>query len=221
MIVFGLGDSNYEHFNKFATDFERTIKGLKADLLMATEFTDASKNRTIEDFLLWSQRALSAIKKSVSLLSPSDYSKYKHTLETANFRVSLVRNSKKSSCDNVSFWTMKYKACQKARVVSVKEIRQVETLADKTLLVQFEFEDKNQSFNLADNFAFYPKNSSAQVDKTLAFFRVDRQSRVAFEKRSHASDKKPFPFPDNVKVETLLKNYLDLHGPVTFANQQN
>lgn len=218
MIVFGLGDSNYEHFNKFSIDFERKARELKANILIPTELTDASKNRTIEDFLVWSQRSIPVIKRSVVPLSASEYKKYKHTLETVNFQLSIVRNNKKSSCDNVSFWTTKYKACQKAKVVSIKEIRQVETLTDKTLLVQLKFEDSNQSFKLADNFAFYPKNSIAQINKTLSHFQVDAQSRIAFGKQT---TKKQFPFPDNVKVKTLLKNYLDLHGPVTYYNKQS
>lgn len=171
--------------------------------------------------MVWAQKTLPLLNWQLPVLVGRQRHQFLKTCESKAFSVAIGSSPIPLNSKHESFRSKNYKSAFGGRIVSVKDIRKIDSPIEKTLLVQIELDDPAATFSLADNMAFFPKNTKPRVQKVVRYFELDPHSFVNLVCQENKEAEIVTPFPSGLRVKELLRNHLDLHAPVTFAHQKS
>ena len=170
--------------------------------------------------MVWSQKVIPVLGQTLPVLTGRHRQNFLNSCENKAYKIEIAASGRQINPKHDSYRTKNYQTGLTGRIVSVKDIRKTESAIEKTLLIQVDLDESAGSFSLADNIAFFPKNSKSKVHRVVKYFEVDPNSYVNVSCQDTKEAEVVAPFPSAVKIKSLLRSHLDLHAPVTFANQQ-
>lgn len=224
--VFGLGNKQYEHYNKMGKLTNSLIEALGAKRVF--EYGEGDDDCSLEeDFEAWRDK-----------LFPSLLAKY-HP-EHKNQSIDMVNAT---TPEVAPFVTLTYECvpCQQGVAVipdhhhmntSTKhfftapdvpvtvnrELRQNDE-SGSTVHVEFNIDKSSVTYFTADNLAILPENSEESVEKFARRFGYDLNQYIKIESVEQNGDvdgstqeELKYPFPTPCTIRTILKHYLDILG---------
>ena len=238
--VFGLGNTQYDHYNKMGIDADAMLATLGAKRLMEIGLGD--DNSTLEeDFDQWKQKFMASLmvkyhphaadmgftqEKLAALLGGEGggtaESELKlpgkvHCSYSAMFLEGAAASAQPNlNPDNLNTSTKHFFTAPEARVVVSRELRSVpkgKKAADigSTRHIEVDLDSTGLEYDTADNLAILPHNGSNVVDAVASALGYDLDA--VFELRALEGESAPKAcFPTPCSVRQLLTHYLDLKG---------
>lgn len=182
--------------------------------------TDASHGKTLEDFVVWTNKMIPQILNLIPVLTGSEHFEFVKQIENQKYKIQINKSKGQSKDYPESFRTNAYKIAFKGKLTSIKELRKTPDETEKTFLVNIRLEQNSSPFNLVDNIGIFPQNSENNVEKTIDHFQLNGNHYVSFKTEKN-QEKIVFPFPDNLRIEKILRNHIDLHSMATFLKKKN
>lgn len=218
--VFGLGNSQYENFNKMGREFNQKLADLGAERVF--DYGEGDDDATLEDdFENWKVKAIPALTKRYrpsSSIPPnvddtSDSAKAPLTYEVE--KCNPVNHPKELPQSLIST-TSKY--FFSSHYVTVTKNREMRTPADggHTVHMEFDLTDSNVKYFTADNLAVIPDNlesSVHQFSQTCGGFDLDQYVSIIPVSLPEGDEEViPFkhPFPNPCSLREIFTLYLDI-----------
>jgi NADPH-ferrihemoprotein reductase len=215
--VFGLGNSQYENFNKMGREFNEKLSELGAERVF--DYGEGDDDATLEDdFENWKGLVMPALAKryrpssSIPVVMSETISERCHLTYEVEKCVP-VSHPKAPSSNLISTTSKYFFSCHPVIVTKNKEMR---TPADGGHTVHMEFDLTNTSvkYYTADNLAVIPDNSEAAVNQfatTCGGF--DLSQFISIVRAPEADEEAiPFkhPFPNPCSLRDVFTLYLDI-----------
>jgi NADPH-ferrihemoprotein reductase len=215
--VFGLGNSQYENYNKMGRDFNEKLALLGAERVF--DYGEGDDDATLEDdFENWKGIVMPALAKryrpssSIPIALDDAISEKVHL--TYDVRTSKPVSSPKIPSSNLISTTSKYFfSCHPVTVTKNKEMR---TPADggHTVHMEFDLTNTGVKYFTADNLAVVPNNNETVVNQfasTCGGFDLDQY--ISIVPAAEAKEESiPFkhPFPNPCSLRDVFTLYLDI-----------
>lgn len=109
----------------------------------------------------------------------------------------------------------KYVAAKKAKVVEIKELRQMPTEDLSTLQIELQL-PPGETYQTAENMVVFPVNTPKAVEKMLAYLQKTGSERVSLNPKMSPEEHKKaaLSFPPNKSLRSILKKFIDIKAPV-------
>lgn len=207
-IVFGLGNTTYEHFNAVARKVSSRLVELGSKMVGDLGLGDDSKSLE-DDFLSWKENIFAklceewGLEESTDSVLPSRVYKYA-LFEDSNCVVykGEISTSKKKSYDSKH----PYYAAVKSREILTQDKEKV------IYKVEFDLADSGIQYKPGDHLAVFPKNDPVHVRELCQVLGLNPTSIFSMTAIDPtASRRNPFPCP--CSFETALSHYLDIETP--------
>jgi NADPH-ferrihemoprotein reductase len=133
--------------------------------------------------------------------------------------VELTHDLLKDPMVDYEFITKQWLSGVEVPVTTIKELRQTNEFGS-TLHLELDLTNTNLTYMAAANCLIFPENDHGQVKELADFLGVDLNAIFSLksaeqQRRTGTPNRKPkFPFPSPIKVETALKHFCDLNGPL-------
>lgn len=210
--VFGLGNKDYESYNKMGRDVDAMLAKLGG--IRVFEYGEGDDSGTLEeDFEKWRAMLWPAITQQFNPNAQSS------AVEEANEKVNLKFRcvSSKSSkakmppVNQIQNSTKFFFSAPSVRLTTCAELRS-DAASGSTVHIEVDIKGTGLSYQTADNLAVLHENTSEVVEQfalTCGGFNLDEC--VALEPSEDADDFK-HPFPSPCSVRHLLTHYVDLQA---------
>lgn len=231
--VFGLGNNTYEFFNRMGRRTEEFLRTHGAKCIYDYGEGSDHDNKVEEYFDEWRKNLASKLYEVLpecTLEEVQKEKKYDYSVKTttSNFLVTdLGHETKEPVWDGVSnvpvdsnvvyeFQTEKLLSAFKVKAMDSKELRQKPNDFESTIHFELDLEEAKSKiyYETACDIDIYPENTEALVKEAAEYLGLDLQSIVKIEENPGAklkNAKRPFPSP--IRVDTLLRKFVDLSGP--------
>lgn len=213
--AFGLGNSKYQHFNKFVNEVDESLETAGAQRVGFVGRADEAL-RCDTSWADWKQEILariaSAFGKSELLTGTDQYQ--------ADFKLVDRPSSSIASARSVFG--------EDPRKGSSAVVREARILSQQThssslhtprdyLHIELEVSSGALNYQTGDHIAIWPINNDREIDTMCRSFGWDKPVRQASIDVSpnEEDDEVSLPVPTPTTRETLLKYYLDIAGPVS------
>lgn len=204
--VFGLGNRQYEHFNKVAVQIDEALEKYGGERLVQVGLGD--DNDCIEDdFAAWKLKLWPALDEILGTGQTTPTATY--TAAVAEYR--LVTYEAGTEVHEESYEARKNgqgvfdvsHPC-KAEVAVVKELHTA--LSDRSC-THFEFDIANTgiTYETGDHVGVFVENSSEDVEEAARLLGVDRDMIFSLHVDAKAASNLPQPFPGPLTVDTALR----------------
>jgi len=229
--VFGLGNTQYEHYNSMGKLVNSRLTELGGELIHPYGEGDDDKDLE-EDFGEWRQGLVDAFRLAAGLeMEAGNGSAHNPQEMKSNFDFNAVfvpqpQNEShrkhggrvagsKDSFHEADLSSRHFFQSVKSKIVDHRELRQ-KTLENgglgSTVHVEFDLEGTGLSYRTADNLTVCPANDAKQVRETVRYLRLDAKQWFVLE--SNTAGTKPL-FPTPCTIETALTYFTDLNGAPT------
>ncbi|CAH0045285.1 unnamed protein product [Clonostachys solani] len=208
--AFGLGNSNYQHYNRVVDVVATAIDGLGARALMPLTKADDADGNTEEQFLAWKESVLRLLQKKLDLAEREPFYEPKLQVEEdesldiidLHSGEPMSRDDSKSSSAVVS-----------APVSGARDLFQNSSRNCVHLDVDLSAHT-TISYKTGDHIAVWPVNPAEEVDILLGQLGLRDRCRIPISIKSLDSTKK-IPVPTPTSTEVLLKHYLEISAAVS------
>lgn len=109
----------------------------------------------------------------------------------------------------------KFAAAKKAKVIEIKEMRQVSTDDLSTLQIQLQL-PAGETYETAQNMVIFPRNTQNMVDKMLVYLEKSGAELVCLNPKVTPEELKKtvLSFPANTPLRSILAKFIDIKAPV-------
>lgn len=220
--VFGLGNRQYEHFNKVAKKIDTAFAKHGAKRIVEVGLGD--DDQSIEDdFAAWKEKLWPEL--DVLLKDPEDSQattpKTAYLAAVAEYRTVIYEPGTKLHVEEYSgkkIGQAAYDAVHpcKAEVAFVKELHSPESGRSCTHL-EFDIANTGLSYETGDHVGVYVENSRDDVEEAAKYLGMPLDTifslHVDAEEGQLLAGSLPPPFPGPLLLETALRRYTDLLNP--------
>lgn len=215
-VVFGLGNSTYEHFNSVGKTLDSTLEKLGATRVGPYGQGDDGLGTMEEDYLAWKDDMFPVLKAAKNLTEHEAV--YEPSIEIIDITELTHENEEvylgevnKAHLDKSPVAPYNATNPHLARVVEARELFQSESRN----CVHLELEvDPEVKYTTGDHLAFWPQNSNQEVERFLTILSLaDKSHDVIDVKTLDPTAKVPFPVPTT--YDTVVRYYLEINGAVS------
>ncbi|KAG4305544.1 hypothetical protein PORY_001100 [Pneumocystis oryctolagi] len=215
-IIFGLGNSTYEHYNHMARTLDILLIKLGANKISKRGEGDDGNNTMEEDFLAWKDKMWADVAKKMNL-------KEKEVLYIPEFEI--IENLELSSIsDTVFLGELNRKHLKKITkpfnshnpfIAPIIKSRELFFSKERNCLhIEFDIEGSDMKYQTGDHLAIWPSNPNQEVDRLLATLDlIHKRDTVVFIKNTDTTAKIPVPQPST--YDSIIRYYLEICGPVS------
>ncbi|KAL4472596.1 hypothetical protein ABPG74_018545 [Tetrahymena malaccensis] len=220
--VFGLGNTQYEHYNAMGRQTNQHFERLGAKRVY--KYGEGDDNSSLEDdFNEWKENLWTELKK---IITPIDLSKQNdqnaashHNKKKSGTAFKLVPteaaeinfDNAKNDGKKYEFLTDGYIHGTVANVKSIKELRQNNN-DGSTLHMEIDLKNTNLKYKTAMNIEIFAENDPALVEKVGAHLNLDLNQRVELVVDEEFIEKFKYPFPSPISVRSILSKFCDFQG---------
>ncbi|KAH6662720.1 putative NADPH-cytochrome P450 reductase [Halenospora varia] len=211
---FGLGNSNYNAYNRVIDVVAEAFDKLGAQSLLSVGKADDLRGSTVEDFLSW-QDALFGALTTILHYRQQDFG-YQPTLSTVyDESMDIIdlhlgepiepRQGKKGDPER-----------SKIHLLPLKESRELFSNSERSCLhLEFDLSHHAQlKYKTGDHLAVWPQNPEEAVERLLDVLGVQSQRNLPLS-ISIAEPGTELKFPTPTTLNALFKHYLDICGPIS------
>lgn len=217
--VFGLGNTQYEHYNEMGRVVDKLMEKHGAHRVF--NYGEGDDDATLdEDFDEWKEPLWKALRKQFitgesdneepsaeagdAKLSPPEY-EYSCTEIRASEaeKMLLTTTDVRMKASTKHFFTAK-----RAKVVVNRELRP-STVGGSTVHVELDLRDTGVTYQTADNLAVLPENETSVVERLATRFGYDLDQWVSIEAVDPAGE---LPFPSPCTIGDVLTRYLAINS---------
>ena len=169
-VVFGLGDSDYEHFNAMGKFFQKNLKAIGGKSVFEYGENDAQDPDMEQAFMNWKKNLWASVFEHYMALggTPVEKSKDEGSKKRGGPKLEVVemREGTKLSFPEKIKYDIITTNHLKAKDVPIKSIRELKQTNEygSTLEVIFDLEGTGVSYVTAQNMGVFPPNSEKDVD---------------------------------------------------------
>lgn len=208
----GLGNSNYEHYNRVVDVVDKCLQNAGATRLAAVGRADDAAGKTEEHFCGWKEDFFDhllnevGIEEKASEFSPGVEVVYDASLEPINLHLGepVHRNATAGSCTA-------------ARMLAIQHARELYSEQDRSCLhIEFDLSKHGEVvYKTGDHLAVWPCNPDEEVRRLIGLLGLQKQKDVPIS--VNAIDKSmKLPFPSPTTLSALFSHYLEICAPVPF-----
>ncbi|CAD8077780.1 unnamed protein product [Paramecium primaurelia] len=200
--VFGLGNRQYEHYNKIGKLTNNLLE--KQNAIRCYKYGEGDANSTLEDdFIDWKKDLWNVLKE---LIHPtpqgSTFKLVKSNKEEINFDQTLQ--------GQFDFQTKQFLKAKYCQVVSITQLRQNQQ-DGSTLQIIFDTGREGIEYKTAMNLGVYPENNDEQILE-IANYLGENLNTIYTLEQLEETNKAKMPFPSPLSVKKILKHFLDFNG---------
>eukprot|EP00941_MAST-03F_sp_MAST-3F-sp1_P005151 g5151.t1 len=215
--VFGLGNTQYEYYNKMGKDVNRLLSLLGASHLYPYGEGD-DDNALEEDFDEWKAdlwRTMCENELGIELNDDEEVvEKQVFDFKVINFgKNGTSETSWSPPLDQLSRSAKSYFSGVECPVTVSRELRPSTRDGGSTLHMEIGISDTNLSYFTADNLAVLPENNDTQVESVASCFGFELDDWFKLVPRERGMKGLKWIFPTPCTVRTALQRYCDLNAP--------
>jgi NADPH-ferrihemoprotein reductase len=229
--VFGLGNRQYEHYNKMGKETDKLLEKLGASRIF--DYGEGDDDGSLEeDFEEWKNRFWPSILKQFHPhYNNNDVSDDSNAIKKVDLQFQLEFLDKMASArivanpvnpvtlaSKANNSTRHYFTAVPATIEVNRELRSVANIPGKseedigsTRHIELGISKVGIKYNTADNCAILPNNSTQSVEKLAAQLGYDLNQCFQLTGIDESESLK-LPFPTPCSVREVLTNYIDIHG---------
>uniref|UniRef100_A0A8H7NEB1 NADPH--hemoprotein reductase n=1 Tax=Bionectria ochroleuca TaxID=29856 RepID=A0A8H7NEB1_BIOOC len=209
-VAFGLGNSNYQHYNRVVDVVVTAIDGLGARALMPVTKADDADGNTEEQFLAWKESVLRLLQKKLDLTEREPiYEPKLQVEEDESLDIIDLHSGEPTSRDDSKSSSV---------VVSAPISHAMDLLQNSSRnCVHLDVDlsaHPTISYKTGDHIAVWPVNPAEEVDILLGQLGLRDRRNIPIIIKSLDSTKK-IPVPTPTSTETLFKHYLEISAAVS------
>lgn len=214
-MAFGLGNSNYKHYNAVINHVVQRIERLGAQALAPTSQADDVKGETEEHFLEWKESALAVLKRTFELeehdpvYEPAIRVTEDTVADTASIShgVPLEMTTSRAAARTMS-------AIHALQVKSSHELFKV--TADRNCLhMEIDLSSvTGLKYKTGDHLAVWPINPDAEVAKLVRSLGIASKLQTVVTVEALEGDAK-LKVPGLASISAILNHYLEITAPVS------
>lgn len=213
-VIFGLGNSTYEHYNIVSKQVDEALTKAGATRIGTLGLGDDDKSME-EDYLAWKDGMWEALSKAMGVEEGAG-------AESADFVVSELANV---DSDKVYLGELSARALTKTKGIHdiknpfpapIPVIRELFQSTDDRNCVHIEFsiEGSGMTYQHGDHVGVWPTNPDIEVERLLRTLGLyeKKDAVIGVESLDPALAKVPFPTPTT--YDTVLRHYIDINAVV-------
>ncbi|GAA6009279.1 hypothetical protein JCM10207_004333 [Rhodosporidiobolus poonsookiae] len=208
-IIFGLGNSTYEHFNAISRILDKRLEELGAHRVGPRGEGDDDKNME-EDYLSWKDEMFESVHKELGWEEGAggdiaDFEVHELT-EVDEAKVYLGELSARALTGTRGVFDAKNPYA--APLLQAKEL--FEDGERNCVFAEFDITDSGIRYQTGDHVGVWPLNPDAEIERLLAVLGLTdkRDQPIDVKSLDPALAKVPFPVPTT--YDTVLRHYLDI-----------
>ncbi|CAK56687.1 unnamed protein product (macronuclear) [Paramecium tetraurelia] len=224
--VFGLGNRQYEHYNKIGKLTNNLLEGQKG--VRCYQYGEGDANSTLEDdFIDWKKDLWNELKISLKDLidqakncqvqqevQENPESTNDNTNTGSTFKL-VVSNSEEINFDQAlqgqyDFQTKQFLKAKYCQVVSISQLRQNQK-DGSTLQIIFDTGREGIEYKTAMNLGVYPENDDQQILEIANYLGENLDTVYSLELLQQ-NNRAKVPFPSPLSVRKILKHFVDFNG---------
>ncbi|KAM0248513.1 hypothetical protein ACHAQJ_009450 [Trichoderma viride] len=216
-IIFGLGNSTYEHYNLMARSVNKALEYFGAQRIGEPGEGNDGTGTMEEDFLVWKDGMWAALsekfnlKQRAAVYNPIYSVVGKDELTCASREVYVGEPNKMHLEGTVAgpFNT------QNPYIASVTESTELLKNSDRNCLhLEIDISSSNLSYQTGDHIAIWPINPEHEVDEFLRILGLESRRRTVISIKALESTAK-VPFPSPTTFDTIVRYRLEICAPVS------
>lgn len=208
--VFGLGNTQYEHYNKMGKMVDKWIGEM--DGARVYELGLGDDDGTLEsDFYAWKEKLWESIGNGASIVKSDKDEEITHYYE--------LRAPKSGETININSAASSTKYFFNSPLIKIIEKRELRNNANNpdagsTLHVEFDIGSSNLQWQTADNFAILSENNKDIVEALAKKMNWDLNEVVIMDP---VDDDFKYPFPTPASIGDILRKYIDIQGQLKMS----
>ncbi|GAA5971327.1 hypothetical protein JCM8115_001001 [Rhodotorula mucilaginosa] len=213
-VIFGLGNSTYEHFNAMARILDNRLTELGAKRVGPRGEGDDDKSME-EDYLAWKDTMFEAVHKELGWEegAGSDAADFEvHELDQVD-EAKVYLGELSARALNATRGVYDAKNPYPAPLINAKEL--FEDGERNCVFAEFDITDSGIRYQTGDHVGLWPVNPSDEVERFLHILGLadKRHQPIDVKSLDPALAKVPFPVPTT--YETVFRHYLDISAPAS------
>lgn len=211
---FGLGNSNYNAYNRVIDVVTESFDKLGAHSLLSVGKADDAKRSTAENFLSWQEELFSVLTTTLNYqeqnfgYQPTFSTVYDESMDIIDLNHGLPiepRQEKKVDLER-----------SKIHALPLKESRELFSNSERSCLhLEFDLSQYPQlKYKTGDHLAIWPHNPDGEVERLLTVLGLQSQRSVPLS-ISIAEPGTELKIPTPTTLNALFKHYLDICGPIS------
>ncbi|GAA5836678.1 hypothetical protein JCM11251_002695 [Rhodosporidiobolus azoricus] len=208
-IVFGLGNSTYEHFNAIGRILDNRLTELGAHRVGERGEGDDDKNME-EDYLAWKDDVFVAIQSELGWEEGAggDVADFEvHELDEVD-QAKVYLGELSARALNGTRGVFDAKNPYAAPLTQAKEL--FEDGERNCVFAEFDITDSGIRYQTGDHVAIWPLNPDGEVERLLAVLGLTEKRHKPIDVKSLDPALAKVPFPVPTTYETVLRHYLDI-----------
>jgi NADPH-ferrihemoprotein reductase len=213
-VVFGLGNSTYEHYNFIGRSLDKKLQSLGAHRIGPYGEGDDGAGSMEEDYLAWKEELFPTWQKEEGL--EEHEAVYEPVLEIIDSEESgdsvFLGEFNKAQLEGVIKGPFSVSNPYAAPVAAAREMF---NSPDRNCIhMEFDLSDSGLKYNTGDHLALLAQNSDAEVTNFLKIFGLeDKRNSVIDVKTLDSTAKVHFPTPTT--YDAVIRYHLEINGPVS------
>lgn len=214
-MAFGLGNSNYKHYNAVIDHVVQRIENLGATALQPTGYADDARGETEEHFIEWKDTALAVLKSAFNLEEHDPV--YEPAIEVTEDpsidRVS-VSHGVPSELTATRATARTMSTINALQVKSSHELFKV--TGDRNCLhMEVDLSSiTGLKYKTGDHLAVWPINPEAEISKLVRSLDVANKLQTILQVKAREGETTP-KVPELVTVSALMNHYLEITAPIS------
>ncbi|CCH58807.1 hypothetical protein TBLA_0A10290 [Henningerozyma blattae CBS 6284] len=225
--LFGLGNSTYEFFNGASKKALEGLTAAGAIQVSAIGEADDANGTTDEDYLSWKENTFDKLKELLNLKESNDGFKPSYKINILD-KMPTNASTGEPSKNYIDSSRIKYDSNGLQMgpfsesypfLAPVKTSRELFNSNDRNCIhMEIDISGSNMNYSTGDHLGVLPSNSNENVESFINTFCLD--PNMIFELNSIDSTMK-LPFPTPTTVESAIRYYLEISGPISRAILSN
>ncbi|OCL13709.1 hypothetical protein AOQ84DRAFT_394900 [Glonium stellatum] len=213
-MAFGLGNSNYNYYNRVIDVTADALNGFGATPLMPVSKADDAQGATEEDFMAWKHRLFIVFQQDLGF--DEIEIKYMPTFSVTkeeSLTVAELYNGELSHrwADGKAAST-----CSPIRPLRIQKSKELFVSSERNCLqIELDLSDHSDlHYKTGDHLAVWPMNPDEEIERLLKALGISRDNHVPITVRSLDPTVKA-KIPSPTTIVTLLSHYLEICAPVS------
>lgn len=213
-MAFGLGNSNYKHYNAVIDHVVQRIEHLGAVSLQATGRADDARGETEEQFIEWKDNALAVLKSTFNLEERDPI--YEPAIDVTEDPIDAV---------SISHGVPLELATTRATARTMSEIHALQVKSSHELFkvtgdrncVHMEVDLSSITglkYKTGDHLAVWPINPEDEIQKLVRSLGVANKLQTVLKVKAHGGETTP-KVPELVTISALMNHYLEITAPIS------
>ena len=225
-LAFALGDLTYKHYCGFGKNVNKKLTELGATSIHELGTGSNDQNKVESFFLKWKEGIWGDVQANVpenrTFGKSVIVSKTSGEKPGSKYIVSVERGEETplnaiTNIENYDVTSTKYLKAFSATILDIKELRQVASEIESTLLLELKLPE-GKSYKTAGNVLLFPENSPDAVKKALECVGL-RDEELLVIKPGQTNPK--MPCPERITVGNFFRSFVDLQGMLKKSTLKN